>query len=67
MPEPQNTDTHTTMDRKYILHIPTPANPDGSEEVSTFTTPIFIEMGEESGEHLEALVQEKVRLLSEYP
>lgn len=63
MPESQDNDTHATMNHNYILNVPTPANPGGSEVVSTFTPPIHIEMGEEDGNYLEAIVEKKVRLL----
>ena len=63
MPESQDNDTHATMNPNYILDLPVPANPGGSEVLSTFTPPIFIEMGEEGGEYLEAIVKEQVRRL----
>lgn len=63
MPESQDNDTHATMNRNYILDVPIPANPGGSEVVSTFMPPIFIEMGEEDGKYLETIVEEKVRRL----
>lgn len=48
------------MSPKYVLHTPSPANPHENQPTSTFMPPIFIEMGDEGGEFLEAKIKDKV-------
>ncbi|KAF6230491.1 hypothetical protein HO133_004835 [Letharia lupina] len=47
------------MSPKYVLHTPPPANPHESQPTSTFMPPIFIEMGDEGGEFLEAKIKDE--------
>ena len=50
------------MSQEYIIHSPPATHPDEKRPRSTFTPPIFIEIGDEGGENLEAIIKEKVRL-----
>ena len=50
------------MSQEYILHNPPATHPDENRPRSTFTLPILIEMGDEGGENLKAIIKEKVRV-----
>ena len=48
------------MDQRHVLDISVPTDPQGQTRISTFTPPMFIEMGDEGSENLEAKVKEKL-------
>lgn len=48
------------MDQRHVINISVPRDPQEQTRISTFTPPIFIEMGDEGSENFEAKVREKV-------
>ena len=46
----------------HIIDTPAPSESHGNKQNSTFSAPIFIEMGDEDSEYLEAKIKEQVYL-----
>ncbi len=55
------------MSYQCILYNPPSTNPYENQPQSTFTPPMFVEMGDEGSENLEAMIKEKVPLHSRSP